>query len=108
MVTAWVWLILAIACEVVATNLIPATRSFSVWKPTVVVVVLYGLTFYLLSRVVQVLDVAVMYTLWCALGVLAVAGVGVAYRGERMNRVAASGLSLIVVGVALINLGDGR
>lgn len=98
-------LALAIVCEVVATNLIPATYSFTRWRPTAMVVGMYVLTFHLLSQVVQELDVAVMYTLWSALGVLVVAAVGVFVRGERVNYAGGLGFSMIVVGVALINFG---
>lgn len=101
----WLELALAAVLEIIATNLLPATRRFTRPAPTAVVCVMYLTMVALLARVVLKIDVAVAYTLWSALGILVIVGVGVVVRGERLNRLGYLGLVLVVTGIAVLNVG---
>jgi len=49
-VKAWLLLGIAIVVEVIATNALKASDGFSRWRPSVAVMVGYGIAFYCLSR----------------------------------------------------------
>jgi small multidrug resistance pump len=104
MFAAFALLMVAIATEVAATAALPRADGFRdpVW--TVAVVAGYAVSIWLLTLVVEQIPVSVAYALWAGIGTAAIAVVGVAFLGERLDWVKASAVGLIVVGVALLNL----
>lgn len=57
----YVQLAVAIACEIGASSALKATHGFTVLAPSVATIALYGLSFYLFSLVLNVLDLASAY-----------------------------------------------
>ena len=57
----FVYLVLAIVAEVIATSALKASLGFTRPLPSIIVVVGYGLAFYLLSLVLRTLPVGVAY-----------------------------------------------
>lgn len=101
---AFIYLILAIVAEVIATSALKASAGFTRLAPSVVVVVGYGLAFYLLSLVLRTLPVGVAYAIWAGLGIVLVTLVGVVVFGERPDVPAVLGILLIVAGVVLLQM----
>jgi len=101
---AFVYLILAIVAEVIATSALKSSAGFTRLAPSAVVVVGYGLAFYLLSLVLRTLPVGVAYAIWAGLGIVLVTLVGVVVFGERPDMPAVLGISLIVAGVVLLQV----
>lgn len=101
---AFVYLILAIVAEVIATSALKASAGFTRLAPSAVVVVGYGLAFYLLSLVLRTLPVGVAYAIWAGLGIVLVTLVGVVVFGERPDVPAVLGILLIVAGVVLLQM----
>lgn len=101
---AFVYLILAVLAEVVATSALKSSAGFTRLAPSVVVVVGYGLAFYLLSLVLRTLPVGVAYAIWAGLGIVLVTLVGVVAFGERPDVPAVLGILLIVAGVVLLQM----
>jgi small multidrug resistance pump len=100
----WVYLLLAIAAEVVATSALKATESFTRIGPSVIVVLGYGAAFYLLSLTFRTLPVGVVYAIWSGVGIVLISLVGwIAFR-QNLDAPAVIGIALIVAGVAVINL----
>jgi small multidrug resistance pump len=100
----WVYLLLAIAAEVVATSALKASESFTRIGPSVIVVLGYGAAFYLLSLTFRTLPVGVVYAIWSGVGIVLISLVGwVAFR-QHLDAAALVGIALIVAGVAVINL----
>lgn len=97
-------LAVAIACEIGASSALKATHGFTVLAPSIVTVVLYGLSFYLFSLVLDVLDLASAYATWCAAGIVATSTISVVAFGDRLSPVSILGLVLCVVGVVIVNL----
>ena len=97
-------LAVAIACEIGASSALTATHGFTVLAPSIVTVVLYGLSFYLFSLVLDVLDLASAYATWCAAGIVATSIISVVAFGDRLSPVSILGLVLCVVGVVIVNL----
>ncbi|NYT74464.1 multidrug efflux SMR transporter [Halomonas sp. QX-2] len=100
----FVYLVLAIVAEVIATSALKASVGFTRPLPSVVVVVGYGLAFYLLSLVLRTLPVGVAYAIWAGLGIVLVTLVGIVVFGEKPDLPAVIGISLIVAGVVMLQM----
>ncbi|MDN6321135.1 MAG: DMT family transporter [Halomonas sp.] len=100
----FVYLVLAIVAEVIATSALKASMGFTRPLPSTVVVVGYGLAFYLLSLVLRTLPVGVAYAIWAGLGIVLVTLVGILVFGEKPDLPAVIGISLIVAGVVMLQV----
>ncbi len=100
----FVYLVLAIVAEVIATSALKASMGFTRPLPSVVVVVGYGLAFYLLSLVLRTLPVGVAYAIWAGLGIVLVTLVGIVFFAEKPDLPAVIGISLIVAGVVMLQV----
>ncbi len=100
----FVYLVLAIVAEVIATSALKASVGFTRPLPSAVVVVGYGLAFYLLSLVLRTLPVGVAYAIWAGLGIVLVTLVGIVVFGEKPDLPAVVGISLIVAGVVMLQV----
>ncbi|MEA2116884.1 multidrug efflux SMR transporter [Halovibrio sp. HP20-50] len=100
----FIYLVLAIVAEVIATSALKASLGFTRPLPSVVVVVGYGLAFYLLSLVLRTLPVGVAYAIWAGLGIVLVTLVGIFVFGEKPDLPAVIGISLIVAGVVMLQV----
>lgn len=99
----WVYLGLAIAAEVVATSALKASEGFSRFWPSALVVLGYGLSFYLLSLTLKSIPLGVVYAVWSGLGIALVALVAYLMYGQRLDLPALLGIALILSGVVIIH-----
>ena len=100
----WVYLLLAIVSEVVATSALKSSESFSRLWPSVLTVVGYGVAFYLLSLTLRELPVGIAYAIWSGVGIVLVSLAAVVLFGQKLDLPALSGMGLIVAGVIVINV----
>ena len=100
----FVYLVLAIVAEVIASSALKASIGFTRPLPSIIVVVGYGLAFYLLSLVLRTLPVGVAYAIWAGLGIVLVTLVGIVVFGEKPDLPAVLGISLIVAGVVMLQV----
>lgn len=100
----FVYLILAIVAEVVATSALKASVGFTRPLPSLLVVGGYGVAFYLLSLVLRTLPVGITYAIWAGLGIVLVTLVGIVVFGEKPDLPAVFGISLIVAGVVTLQV----
>ncbi|WP_135824982.1 DMT family transporter [Halorussus ruber] len=94
----------AIAAEVTGTTALKFSDGFENVLPTLVVVVGYVGSFYLLSLTLQELPIGLVYATWSAVGIVAAALVGVAFFEESIDLAGVVGMALIVGGVLVLNL----
>lgn len=97
-------LFLAVVAEVIATSALKASDSFSKLGPTVIVVVGYVFSFYLLTIVMRTIPTGVTYAIWSGLGVVLISLFGYLFANEKLDMAACIGMSLIVMGVVVINV----
>ena len=97
-------LVVAILLEVAGTLLLPAPQNFSRIFPTVIMVVCYLGSFFLLTFVIKVLPISIVYATWSGLGVFTVAILAYFLFGQSLSWQAICGLFLIVTGVAIVNV----
>ncbi|MGH7472366.1 MAG: DMT family transporter [Candidatus Methylomirabilales bacterium] len=102
--TEYVYLLIAIIAEVMATSSLKASQGFTRLLPSVVVMVGYGAAFYFLSLSLKGIGVGVAYALWSGIGIVLLSVVGVVVFGEKIDLPAVIGFALIVAGVVILNL----
>jgi small multidrug resistance pump len=104
MFAAFGLLLAAIALEVLATSALPRTEGFRnpVWSALVIGG--YAASIWLLAVVVEHLPVSTAYAVWSGVGTAAIAVVGAIWLGESWDLTKISALSMIVIGVVLLNL----
>ena len=103
----WLYLILAIAGEVVGTTALKASDGFTRLGPSLLVVVGYAFAFYLLAQVLRTIPLGITYAIWSGVGVAAVTLIGWLVYGQRLDIPAIIGITLIVAGVLVLNLWAG-
>lgn len=104
---AWVFLAGAITSEVVASAALKASDGFSRWIPSLVVVVGYGLAFYLLSIAIRTLPLGLSYAIWSGVGTAGAVAAGVILFREQLDLWRVLGILLILVGIVVINVPQG-
>lgn len=104
----YIMLFAAIAFEVLGTMLLPASQNFSKLLPTTILLISYGLSFYLLALLSQKLPLAIIYASWAGLGVFSVALLSAIFYKQTLNWQTISGLFLIVIGVTIVNIYRGQ
>jgi multidrug transporter EmrE-like cation transporter len=100
----WIFLVLAIVCEVTGTTALKASDGFSRPWPSAVVIVGYGLSFYLLSIALRVIPVGVAYAIWAGVGIVLVTPLGWLFFKQRLDVPAILGMVMILSGVVVLRL----
>jgi small multidrug resistance pump len=104
---AFLLLGVAIVSEVIATLALRASDGFSRPLPVAVVIVGYGLSFWLLALALKHIPVSLTYAIWSGIGTALVAIGGVLAFGETMNAMKIASLAVIVLGVAGLSAAGG-
>ena len=104
MIKTYLILTVAIFCEVGGTMLLPVSQNFTKIIPTTILAILYLLSFYLITFVVDKIPIAIVYATWSGLGIFTVAILGYLFFKQTLYWQATLGLFLIVVGVILVNI----
>lgn len=99
----WLTLSIAILAEVLGTSALRASDGFSKPIPSLIVVLGYGCAFYFLSQALKTIPVGLAYAIWSGVGTVLITLIGLLLFKQRLDFPAVIGLSLILVGVAIIN-----
>ncbi|WP_288688005.1 SMR family transporter [Acinetobacter sp. YH12227] len=94
----------AIISEVIGSTFLVKSEGFSKLVPSLVVVVLFSLAFYLLSQVIKVIPLGIAYAIWAGVGIVLTALIGYFIFRQSLDIPAMLGIALIVAGVVVINL----
>ena len=97
-------LALAILSEVTGTTALKFSQGFTRPLPSILVVIGYALSFYLLSQTLKKMDIGPVYAIWSAAGTALIAAIGVLWFKEPMTIVKLVSLALIIFGVIGLNL----
>lgn len=97
-------LLAAIGCEVGATTALNYTHQFTKLIPSVITVVGYVASFYLLSMALRTIPIGIAYALWSGLGIVVITVIGVLAFKQTPDLPALIGIALIMAGVMVINL----
>ena len=100
----YLYLAIAIVAEVIATSFLKSCEGFTRLWPSIVVVVGYVFAFYFLSLTLRSLSVGIVYAIWSGAGIVLVSIIAWMLFGQKLDVPAIIGITLIIAGVAVINL----
>ena len=106
MVGTWLLLLAAIAVEVGSTASLPRTNGFRDPLWSVLVLLGYGISIWLLAVVVRTMPVSIAYAVWSGLGTAGIALIGALFLNERVDLLKAVALTMIIGGVVILNVHD--
>lgn len=99
----WLFLLLAIVCEVIATSNLKLSDGFTKIVPTIIVIVGYLAAFYFLSLTLKTIPVGIAYAVWSGLGIVAVSVIAWVFFDQKPDLWAVIGMSFIIFGVIILN-----
>ena len=102
----WIWLFVAILLEVAATVFMKFSDGFSKLIPTLIMGLLYGISFIPLAIALKKMEVSVAYAVWSAVGTALITVLGMFLFHEKLSMVKIGGIALIILGVVAINLNE--
>ena len=100
----WLFLFVAIVSEVIATSALKSSEGFSRFRPSVIVVVGYGIAFYCLALTLRVIPMGVVYAIWSGIGIVLITLVGWLLFDQKLDLPALLGIGLIAAGVVVMNV----
>jgi small multidrug resistance pump len=100
----WLYLLIAILTEVVGTSLMKVSQGLTRLIPSVLMFLLYGISFVFMALALKKIEVSTAYAIWSGLGTALIATIGILWFRESFNIPKLVGLVLIIVGVILLNL----
>lgn len=101
---AYIWLLGAVVSEVIGTTILNISDGFENMAFGVAAVGMYIVSFYCVSLALTDLPVGLVYATWSALGIVALASIGVFYFDEQIDVAAIAGFVLITAGIVLLNV----
>lgn len=104
MTKSYVFLLIAIIAEVIATTALARSESFTRPLPTTIVVVGYVAAFWFLSFPMRTMPTGVVYAIWSGLGIVFITAVAWIWFRQSLDFAAVFGLALILAGVVVINV----
>ena len=103
----WLWMLLVIVSETSATSTLKMFDTSEGTTKTLLlalIVVLYCVCYYSLSRAVKDIPVGLAYATWSGTGILVVSTLGMAFYGQHPDTAAIIGMAIIASGIVLMNL----
>ena len=101
---AYGYLAIAIVCEVIGTTFLVKSEQFTRFIPTLIMAVLYAISFYLLTQTIKTIPIGIAYALWGGLGIVMTSLVGLFLFKQTLVTAAVIGIAMIVGGVVVMNL----
>jgi len=98
------YLIIAVIAETIGTTALQASVQFSRLWPSVLVVLAYAVSFYLMALTLKFMPVGIVYAIWSGLGIVSIAAIGFVMFGQRLDMPALLGLAMIIGGIVVIHL----
>jgi len=100
----YLWLSLAIIAEVIGTTALKASNEFTRLWPSIIVILGYGSAIFLLSLVMKTAPVGISYAIWAGAGIFLITLTSAIVYKQIPDLPAIIGLSLITIGVIVIQL----
>ena len=101
---AYIFIVLAIAFEVLSTSFLKDTNGFTKLYPSLIVIVALCICLFLMSHSMKFIPVGIVYASWAGLGIVAITIIAVIKYNQMPNIPTMIGIALIVIGVVVVNL----
>lgn len=95
---------IAILFEIIATSALKKSEEFSKLIPSIITIVGYCGAFYFLSFAIRTIPIGIAYAIWSGVGIVLITIIGAVFFKQIPDLPAIIGLSLILIGVIIINL----
>lgn len=102
--TAYVMLMISIFLEVLGASFLEACEGFSIPSYTFAVIVTLTLSYFLFSKILRVIDLAIGYATWTAVGLIATAFIGFVFFHQGLSPVGWVAVIVMMVSVVALNL----
>ena len=100
---SYLYLLGAILCEVTGTILLPFSKNFTKPIISIILIIAYIMSFYLLTFALKEIPLAIAYATWAGMGIFLITLFGYLFYGESLQWQSIIGLILIAVGVGIVN-----
>ena len=101
---SYIYLAIAILCEVIGTMLLPVSQNFTKILPTITLSLLYILAFYFLTYSLKSIPIAIVYATWSGLGIFSISILSYFIYGETLQWQSIIGLFFIITGIIIVNI----
>ncbi|QIQ21565.1 multidrug/spermidine efflux SMR transporter subunit MdtJ [Zophobihabitans entericus] len=101
----WIFLLFAIVAEIIGTVSMKYASVHGAMTGHVVMFVMIACSYLLLAIAVKKIALGVAYALWEGIGTVAITFFSVAWFGEVMTPLKATGLAVLLLGIALVKSG---
>ncbi|ATM99315.1 MULTISPECIES: DMT family transporter [Morganellaceae] len=104
---SWLWMLAVIISETSATSTLKMFDNSEGTTKTLLlglIVVLYVICYYSLSRAVKNIPVGLAYATWSGTGILVVSSLGMLFYGQHPDTAAIIGMAVIASGIVIMNL----
>ena len=98
----WIYLIIAIITEVIATSALKESEGFTKAIPSLIVIIGYSMTFYFMSLTLKEMSVGITYAIWSGMGILLITLIGYFRYNQMLDAPAVLGMSLIALGIIIL------
>lgn len=99
----YVYLSISILSEIVGTFSLKFSEGFTVFAPSIIVVLGYGLAFYMLGKSLAYLPLSLAYAIWSGIGTALTAVLGIVFLDDPLSIGGVLGIIFIIGGVVLMN-----
>lgn len=96
---SWLWLTLAILCEVPGTIAMKYSEGFTKPIPSITMLVCYAFALGFVTMALKEIHLSVAYTIWAGVGTTLVAVIGIMYFGEPISALKVLSIALVIAGV---------
>lgn len=103
---SWLYLILAIIFETIATTLLKMSNGFSALLPSIGTIFGYICCFAFLSYALKTIDMGIAYAIWCAFGIILVSIIGMIFFQKSVSFIKIASILLIVLGTVGLKLAN--
>ncbi len=100
---AYIFLTLSIISEVFGTTMLKISEGFTIFFPSMGVILGYGLSFYFLGLTLKTLPLSLAYAIWAGVGTALTAMISVILWGEVLGVLKVMGILFIIGGVVVLN-----
>lgn len=100
----YIFLVVAIVSEVIATTFLARSESFTKLIPSLITITGYAFAFWCLSFPLRVMPTGIVYAIWSGMGIVLISAVAWFWFRQTLDFAALLGLAFIIAGVVIVNV----
>ncbi|MBD3861321.1 multidrug efflux SMR transporter [Bacillus sp. 28A-2] len=101
---SFLYLFLAVIGELIGSSMLKASEGFTKIYPTISLILSFVGSFFFLSLAMKTIPLNTVYALWSGIGIIATTIISVLIWKEKINVASFTGITLILIGVVILNL----